>query len=81
MFMRGTIVAAGCGVLAFACTAPPDETQTIIDNLVKAGFPASDIAVVNGTVYVGGDAEVSLADRARCSTSTTPPRSNTVRTT
>jgi hypothetical protein len=39
----------------------PNETQEIIDNLVKAGFPAGDIMNVGGVVYVGRDAEVSLA--------------------
>jgi len=40
---------------------PPDEAREIIDNLVKAGFPADDIMVEGGLVYVGRDAEVSLA--------------------
>jgi len=51
--------------LAFGCSSeqPRDsaaETQEIIDNLVQAGFPSSDIMVVDGTVYVGRDAAVSL---------------------
>jgi hypothetical protein len=37
-----------------------DETQEIIANLVKAGFPVDDIMVVDGVVYVGRDAAVSL---------------------
>jgi len=36
------------------------ETQEIIDNLVQAGFPGSDITVVDDVVYVGLDAAVSL---------------------
>ena len=48
-------------MLAFGCTERSDETQEIIDNLVKAGFPADDIQTVDGVVYVGRDAEVSLA--------------------
>jgi hypothetical protein len=48
-------------MLWLGCTEPPGETQEIIDNLVEAGFPANDIMVVNGVVYVGRDAEVSLA--------------------
>jgi hypothetical protein len=59
MFTRMT-AAAACSVLALACVAPQNDSQEIIDNLVKAGYPASDIAVVGGIVYVGGDAEVSL---------------------
>lgn len=45
----------------FGCAGQPDETQEIVDNLVEAGFPADDIMVVDGKVYVGRDAEVSLA--------------------
>ena len=48
-------------MLWLGCTEPHGETQEIIDNLVEAGFPANDIMVVNGVVYVGRDAEVSLA--------------------
>jgi hypothetical protein len=44
-----------------ACAAQPDDTQEIVDNLVQAGFVRDDITVVAGTVYVGRDAEVSLA--------------------
>jgi hypothetical protein len=36
------------------------ETQEIISNLGQAGFPANDIMVVDGVVYVGRDAAVSL---------------------
>jgi len=59
--MRRIGLAASCGMLWLGCTEPPGETQEIIDNLVEAGFPANDIMVVNGVVYVGRDAEVSLA--------------------
>ncbi|TMQ18686.1 MAG: hypothetical protein E6J90_19610 [Deltaproteobacteria bacterium] len=60
--MRLTTIAlaAGCSIAALGC-APPDDTQEIIDNLVQAGFPRNDIMVVGGVVYVGRDAEVSLA--------------------
>ncbi|HEV7556007.1 MAG TPA: M57 family metalloprotease [Kofleriaceae bacterium] len=37
-----------------------DETNEIVNNLVQAGYPADDIQVVDGTVYVGNDAEVTL---------------------
>jgi len=44
------------------CTASPrPETDEIIDNLIQAGFPTSEITVVGDTVYAGRDAEVSLA--------------------
>lgn len=51
--------------LAFGCSSAPqddqDETAEIIDNLEKAGFPADDLLVVDGKVYAGRDAEVTLA--------------------
>ncbi|MCE9672881.1 zinc-dependent metalloprotease [Myxococcus stipitatus] len=46
----------GCGGDATVST-PSEE---IIENLLAAGFPASEIQVAHGAVYVGGDAEVSL---------------------
>ncbi|HYI01771.1 zinc-dependent metalloprotease, partial [Hyalangium sp.] len=61
MFARSLVLTAGCIALMFGCAGQPDETQEIVDNLVKAGFPASDIMVVDGKVYVGRDAEVPLA--------------------
>ena len=60
MTTRGIVFAMSCGALAFACAEQQSETQEIIDNLVEAGFPADDITVVAGVVYVGADAEVSL---------------------
>jgi len=60
--MKVVLFAVGCSALSFACSAQSsgDETQEIVDNLVQAGFPANDIQVVNGKVYTGRDAEVSL---------------------
>jgi hypothetical protein len=55
------VLAVAVGAIAFGCAAPPDDTQEIVDNLVQAGFPADDIQVVGGVVYLGRDAEVSLA--------------------
>lgn len=64
---------AGCvlavfGTLAFGCAAGApeagggaDETGETVANLRQAGFPADDIMVVDGVVYVGRDAAVSLA--------------------
>jgi hypothetical protein len=64
MFTRATVLAVSCGALAFGCSSEPRdgaaETQETIDNLVQAGFPESDIMVVDGTVFVGRDAAVSL---------------------
>src|ERR1041384_4208034 len=63
MFGRAIILAVSCSALMLGCAGPgdsTDDTQEIIDNLVEAGFPASDIMVVDGTVYTGRDAAVSL---------------------
>lgn len=63
MFIRATF-AVICSSFAFGCAdAHRDdaaERQEIIDNLAQAGFPASEISVVDGTVFVGRDAAVSL---------------------
>jgi len=64
MFKRAIVLAVSC-TLAFGCGTEPqtnsdDEIQEIIDNLVQAGFPADDIMVFEGVVYVGRDAAVSL---------------------
>jgi len=65
MFTRAIVFAMTCGALTFGCSAEPqsdstEDTQEIIDNLVQAGFPANDIMVVDGVVYTGRDAAVSL---------------------
>jgi hypothetical protein len=55
---------ATCSALWSGCSDEPQdapEVQEIVDNLVQAGFRAGDITVVDGAVYVGRDAEVSLA--------------------
>jgi hypothetical protein len=57
------VLAMSCGALAFGCADQgdvADENQEIIENLKQAGFPESDIMVVDGVVYTGRDAEVSL---------------------
>jgi len=63
MFTRATVFAVACSALVFGCADQrdsADETQEIIDNLSQAGFPSSEIMVVDGVVYVGRDAAVSL---------------------
>jgi hypothetical protein len=63
MITRATVLALGCSAFVFGCSAeqtPADEQQEIIDNLVQAGFPADDIMVVDGKVYTGRDAHVTL---------------------
>jgi Dual-action HEIGH metallo-peptidase/Bacterial tandem repeat domain 1 len=62
MLLRSTLSAVVCGVFMFGCASEPvSETDEIIENLVQAGFPAGDIMVLDGKVYVGNDAEVNLA--------------------
>jgi hypothetical protein len=61
MIMRATVLAMTCGALLVGCSADgADENQEIIDNLLQAGYPESEIMVVDGTVYVGRDAVVTL---------------------
>jgi len=55
MALLAGVALVGCGVES------QDENKEIISNLVQAGFPADDIQVVDGDVYVGGDALVTLA--------------------
>jgi hypothetical protein len=53
LFVFASVLAAGC--------AGATEQDEIVSNLVEAGYPADDISIVDGKVYVGFDAEVSLA--------------------
>lgn len=49
-------LSAACGTQV----EPMDENQEIIENLLQAGYPKRDIQIVEGSVFVGGDAHVSL---------------------
>jgi hypothetical protein len=62
MSIKSIALAVGCSTLAFGCvgTSDGDETQETIDNLIQAGYPPSEVQLVDGKVYVGRDAEVSL---------------------
>ena len=65
MSTKALVFAVSCSALAFGCGAvqPSDSTddnQEIIENLMQAGFPANDIQVFDGKVYVGLDGEVNL---------------------
>ncbi|MFP2958432.1 M57 family metalloprotease [Myxococcus sp. 1LA] len=61
MFKRAAVVAVSCGALLAGCGSTASaNTDEVISNLVEAGFPAEDILVADGAVYVGGDAHVSL---------------------
>jgi hypothetical protein len=62
MFIRASVLAVGLSALTFGCAIDQgeDETQETIANLIDAGYPASDIQIVDGKVIVGNDAVVSL---------------------
>jgi hypothetical protein len=59
MFKKAAVFVVSCAVLMTGC-GPQDEVAEIKANLEQAGFPADDIMVVDGAVYVGRDAQVSL---------------------
>jgi hypothetical protein len=62
MYLKSAVFAVAVGTLLLGCADPgADQTPEIIDNLLQAGFPRAEISVVGGIVYVGNDAEVSLA--------------------
>jgi hypothetical protein len=59
--MRKLSMALLAGVALVGCGVDPQaENQEIISNLVEAGFPADDIQVYGGDVFVGRDAQVTL---------------------
>jgi hypothetical protein len=60
--MRKLSMALLAGVALVGCggTEQQSENEEIVSNLVKAGFPADDIMVVDNAVYVGLDAHVTL---------------------
>lgn len=61
MFKRAAVVVMSCGALLAGCDTDPNiENEEIISNLVEAGFPADDIMVSEGDVYVGRDGHVTL---------------------
>lgn len=63
MFRKVFVLAVSCSAFIFGCAAEgnsPDDIQEIIDNLGEAGYPSSEIMVVDNDVYVGRDALVTL---------------------
>jgi len=56
--LNATLFAAVCAAMSFGCGA--DQNEEIVNNLIQAGFPADDIMIVDGLVYVGRDAHVTL---------------------
>lgn len=58
---RATLMVALCSSLLLACGSDPqNENEEIIENLLQAGYPRSEITVSDGKVYVGNDAHVTL---------------------
>jgi Dual-action HEIGH metallo-peptidase len=61
MFKRAAVLVVSCGAVLAGCGADPrSENEEILSNLVEAGFPADGFMVVDGAVYVGRDAQVTL---------------------
>jgi hypothetical protein len=61
MFKKAAVLVVSCGAVLVGCgTDPQAENQEIISNLIEAGFPANDIMVHEGDVFVGRDAHVTL---------------------
>ena len=61
MFKRAAVLVVSCGALLAGCgTDLQAENEEITSNLIEAGFRADDIMVVDGAVYVGRDAHVTL---------------------
>ncbi|CAM3550554.1 protease [Corallococcus sp. ZKHCc1 1396] len=62
MFKRAAVLVVSCGALLSGCGDDARvESEEIRSNLIEAGFPSEDVKVVDGVVFVGGDAQVSLA--------------------
>ena len=65
MLTRSAMLAVTGSALMVGCVGGDidklEENQEIVDNLVQAGFQSDDIMIVDGNVYVGRDAHVTLA--------------------
>jgi len=59
MFKKAALLVVACGAMSFGC-GPAIENDEIVSNLLQAGYPASEISIVDGLVFVGGDAHVTL---------------------
>jgi hypothetical protein len=61
MIKKAAVFVVSCAVLMTGCGGDAQgDVAEIQANLQEAGFPADDIRVVDGAVYVGNDAQVSL---------------------
>jgi hypothetical protein len=59
MFKKAAVLAVSCGAMLVGCGGAQTETEQIMANLEAAGFPRSDMKVVDGQVIVGNDAVVT----------------------
>jgi len=59
MFKRAAVLVS-CALLCACGVDLESENQEIVSNLIQAGFPADDIMVADGAVYVGRDTHVTL---------------------
>ncbi len=57
MFKKAAVLVS-CALM-FGCGVDL-ENQEIVSNLIQAGFPANDIQIADGRVYVGRDTHVTL---------------------
>jgi hypothetical protein len=65
MFKKAAVLVVSCGALLAGCgtdvqSEMQSENDEIIANLKEVGYKDDDIQVVDGSVYVGGDAHVTL---------------------
>jgi hypothetical protein len=63
MFRKTTLSAmVSIGVALSGCSAhdPDADQREIIENLIEAGYPAEDIEIFSGEVYVQKDGHVTL---------------------
>ncbi len=59
MFKKAAVLAVSCGALLVGCGTEQSEQEQIISNLIEAGYPETEIMVVDGDVWVGRDALVT----------------------
>jgi hypothetical protein len=61
MFKKAAVLVVSCGALLSGCGVDQEaENEQIVSNLLKAGYPQSEIMIHEGQVYAGGDAVVDL---------------------
>jgi len=60
--IKRALLAVSCGAFLFGCGAADSqmEIEEIKSNLRQAGYPATEISVVDGQVIAGGDAHVTV---------------------